>query len=93
MNNFERKLYLKYMAQNINRLKIVLAEQKKTARWLAIQMDKDPATISKWCTNTSQPSVETFIRIADILHVDVRELITPTRNDVVLQKTIPLTQK
>ena len=48
------------MADNdINRLKVILAEQKKTAKWLAAQLGKDPATVSKWCTNKSQPGVET----------------------------------
>lgn len=54
----------------LNRLKIVLVEKKKTARWLAENMGKDPATISKWCTNTSQPSIETLAEIARILKVD-----------------------
>ncbi len=74
------------MAKEINRLKIVLTEKKKAAKWLAREMKKDPATVSKWCTNTSQPSLETMIEIANILEVDVRELIMPTRNDVLLHK-------
>ncbi len=78
------------MTRDINRLKVVLAEKKKPARWLAGKMERDPATISKWCTNTMQPSLATLIKIANILEVDVRELIVPTRNDVVLHRTIPL---
>lgn len=63
---------------DINRLKVVLVEKKKTSKWLAEALGKDPATISKWCTNTSQPSLETLLEIAKILEVDARELIAPT---------------
>ena len=66
------------MEKDINRLKVVLAEKKRTGKWLAEQIGKDVATVSKWCTNTSQPSIETFIEIAKVLDVDVRELIVPT---------------
>ena len=52
------------MAQDINRLKVVLAEQKRTNKWLAEQLGKDPASVSKWCTNASQPSLETLVEIA-----------------------------
>ena len=51
---------------DINRLKVVLVEQKKTSKWLAETLGKDPATVSKWCTNTSQPSIETFLEIGNI---------------------------
>lgn len=64
----------------LNRIKVVLVEKKKTAKWLAGEMRKDPATISKWCTNSSQPSIETLADIARILHVDIRELLIPTYN-------------
>ena len=63
------------MGKDINRLKIVLAEQKKTNKWLARQLGKDPATVSKWCTNTAQPSLETLSEIAQCLQVDVRSLL------------------
>ncbi len=63
---------------NINRIKAVLAEQNKTSKWLAEQMGKDQTTISKWCTNTHQPSLETLVKIAECLNVDVRELIVKT---------------
>lgn len=62
----------------LNRLKVVLVEKKKTAKWLAAQMGKDPATISKWCTNTSQPSIETLSEVARILESDIRDLLIPT---------------
>lgn len=59
----------------LNRLKVVLAEKGKTNRWLAAQLDKDETTISKWCTNTSQPSIEVLYLIAETLEADVRELL------------------
>lgn len=60
--------------KRLNRLKIVLAEKDKTNNWLAEQLGKDKATVSKWCTNTCQPDVETFMRIAVLLKVDISEL-------------------
>ena len=67
------------MAQDINRLKVVLAEQKRTNKWLAEELGKDPASVSKWCTNASQPSLETLLEIAKNLNVDIRELLWPTK--------------
>jgi len=66
------------MNNDINRLKVVLAEKKKTNKWLAAQLGKDQATVSKWCTNSAQPSLETLIEIASKLEVDVRELLWST---------------
>lgn len=66
------------MAKDINRLKVVLAEKKKTNKWLAEQLGKDPATVSKWCTNASQPSIETLLEIARELQVDVKDLLQST---------------
>lgn len=66
------------MAKDINRIKVVLAEKKRTNKWLAEQLHKDPATISKWCTNASQPSVETLLEIARVLEVDVQSLLQQT---------------
>ena len=63
------------MNTDINRLKVVLAEKKKTGKWLAEQLGKDPATISKWCTNSSQPALETLVEIAKLLNVDINELV------------------
>ena len=74
------------MTKDINRIKVVLAEKKRTNKWLAETLGKDPATISKWCTNIAQPSLETLIRIADCLEVDVKELINSTRSDVMYIK-------
>ena len=68
--------------RDINRLKVVLAEKKRTNNWLAEAMGKDPATVSKWCTNTSQPGLETLLEIADILKVDIKELLHSSRKEV-----------
>ena len=67
------------MAQDINRLKVGLAEQKRTNKWLAEQLGKDPASVSKWCTNASQPSLETLVEIARSLNVDVKDLLWSTK--------------
>ena len=61
--------------KDINRLQVVLVEKKRTGRWLAEQLGKDPATVSKWCTNSSQPSLETLLEIATKLEVDINDLI------------------
>ena len=65
--------------KQINRLKIVLAEQGRTNKWLAEQLGKNITTISRWCTNETQPAIETMLEIADILKVDVRELLVSTK--------------
>jgi transcriptional regulator with XRE-family HTH domain len=64
----------------INRLKAVLAEKSKTNKWLAEKLNKNETTISRWCTNEVQPSIESLVKIAKLLEVDVRELINPTRS-------------
>lgn len=61
--------------KDLNRLKVVLAEKKRTNKWLAEQLGKDPATISKWCTNNSQPNLENLVEIAKCLGVTVNDLI------------------
>lgn len=63
------------MKEDINRIKVVLADKKRTNKWLAEQLGKDPATVSKWCTNTSQPSLDTLVEIADLLDVDISDLV------------------
>lgn len=68
--------------KDINRIKVVLVEKKRTNKWLAEQLQKDPATVSKWCTNTAQPGLETLLEIACVLEVDVKELLNSTRDDV-----------
>ena len=67
--------------KDLNRLKLVLVEQKRTAKWLAGEIGKDPATVSKWCTNTAQPSLETLSAIAEKLDVDIRELLQPSKTE------------
>lgn len=62
--------------ERINRLKVVLVEQNRKGKWLADQLGKNEATVSRWCSNTAQPSLEMLIKIAPILNVDPRELIT-----------------
>lgn len=61
--------------KKLNRLKIVLAEKEKSNNWLAEQLGRDKATVSKWCTNTSQPDIETFIKISKLLNVGLTELV------------------
>ncbi len=66
--------------EDLNRLKIVLVEKKKTSKWLAEELGKNPSTVSKWCTNVSQPDLQTLHCIAVLLNVDVRSLLVP--NDI-----------
>ena len=73
--------------ENLNRLKAVLADAGQTNKWLAEQLGKDPVTISKWCTNTTQPDLQTLSRISDLLNIDIRELLV-SRN----QPVQPLTK-
>jgi transcriptional regulator with XRE-family HTH domain len=61
--------------EKINRIKVVLVEQGKTGKWLAEQLGKNEATISRWCSNTSQPSLEILMKIAAILSVSAKDLI------------------
>lgn len=63
------------MGKDINRIKVMLVEKKRTNKWLAEQLGKDPATVSKWCTNTIQPSLDTLLRIAALLDVQIQELV------------------
>ena len=74
INHYICKKILKSM-EDINRIKVVLVEKKRTARWLSQQMGVNPSTVSKWCTNTSQPDVASLLKIADLLGVDLRELL------------------
>jgi len=63
----------------LNRLKIVLVEEKRTGKWLAEVLRKNEATISRWCTNESQPSIETLFEIAKVLDIDVKDLLVNTK--------------
>ena len=63
----------------INRIKIVLVEKQKTGKWLAEQLGRDPATVSRWCSNSMQPSIETFAKIVELLNVDVKDLLNSSK--------------
>lgn len=65
--------------KGINRIKAVLAEHGKTNKWLAESLKKDQTTVSKWCTNSVQPNIATFIKIADLLEVDIKNLFNSTK--------------
>lgn len=64
---------------NLNRLKVVLVEQNKAGKWLAEQLGKSTATVSKWCQNTIQPDLQTLESISKLLDVDIRDLIVSTK--------------
>ncbi len=63
----------------MNRIKVTLVEQQKTGKWLAEQLGKSTCTVSKWCSNSIQPDLATLNKIAKLLNVDVRDLITPSK--------------
>ena len=63
----------------INRLKVVLVEQGKTSKWLAQMLEKNETTISRWCTNEVQPSLDTLLQIAALLEVDIKELLNSSK--------------
>ena len=65
----------------INRLKVVLVEKEKSGKWLADQLGKSTCTVSKWCSNTTQPDLQTLDKIAKMLDVNVKELLTDTEKD------------
>ena len=64
--------------KEVNRIKVVLAEKKRTSKWLAEQIGKNPATVSKWCTNTIQPSMDTLLDIANAIEMNIQDLLLPT---------------
>lgn len=74
-SKFASNSILTTMQKDYNRIKIVLVEKKRTNKWLAEQLGKDPATVSKWCTNSAQPGVETLFSIAECLDVKVKDLL------------------
>ena len=63
------------MDGKINRINVMLVDKGKTNRWLATQLGKDPATVSKWCTNSAQPTLETMMQIAKLLNVEMNDLV------------------
>ena len=74
--------------KDLNRLKVVLAEKKRTNKWLAEQLGKNVTTVSKWCTNTSQPDVACLLTIADLLEVDIKELLVREYKQYLLAKEL-----
>jgi len=67
--------YSEIAIERINRLKIVLAEQNRKGKWLAEQLGKNEATISRWCSNSAQPSLEMLVKIASVLNVNTKDLL------------------
>jgi putative transcriptional regulator len=65
--------------KQINRIKAVLADTNKTNKWLAEQLGKSETTISRWCTNEVQPSLETLAQIATLLNIDIKELLSSSK--------------
>ena len=74
--------------QDVNRLKIVLVEQKKTSKWLSEALGVNPSTVSKWCTNSSQPDIETLAKISKLLDVSVEELFNKKFMESVAQQQL-----
>lgn len=66
-------------SQKINRIKVALVENGKTGKWLAEQLDKNEATVSRWCSNKMQPSLETLVRISELLDIDVKDLLVSSK--------------
>lgn len=64
---------------NLNRIKVILVEKQKTGKWLSEQLGKSTCTVSKWCSNSIHPDLATLNKIAELLNVDVRDLITPSK--------------
>lgn len=64
---------------NLNRVKVVLVENKKTGKWLAEQLGKSNCTVSKWCSNTVQPDLQTLEKISKLLDVDIKDLLISTK--------------
>ena len=64
---------------NLNRIKVILVEKQKTGKWVSEQLGKSTCTVSKWCSNSIQPDLATLNKIAELLNVDVRDLITPSK--------------
>ena len=75
--------------EDVNRIKLVLVEKKRTNKWLAEQLGVDPSTVSKWCTNTSQPDLACILKIADLLEVDLKELFVREYKQYILQQETP----
>jgi putative transcriptional regulator len=72
-------MYISMQEIPINRLKAVLAEKQKTGKWLADQLNKSETTVSRWCRNEIQPSMETLLEIAKLLDIDIKDLLNSTK--------------
>lgn len=73
--------------EDINRIKVVLVEKKRTNKWLAEQLGVNPTTVSQWCTNSSQPDLGNLLKIADLLGVDIKELLVREYKQYLLSQT------
>lgn len=76
-----RKIQIVLASKELNRIRVVLAELNKKNKWLADKLGKNQATVSQWCNNARQPSVETLFDIANALDVNVQKLLVPTKNE------------
>jgi len=74
-------MLIKQHIMKINRLKVILAEKEKTSKWLSEKLGKTEVTISRWCTNEVQPSLETLTEIAQLLKVDIKELLNSSKKN------------
>lgn len=74
--------------EDINHIKVVLVEKKRTNKWLAEQMGVKPSTVSKWCTNSSQPDIASLLKIADLLEVDIKELLVRKYKNFILSQEL-----
>jgi len=74
--------------EDVNRLKLVLVEKKRTSKWLSEQLGVNPSTVSKWCTNTSQPDLACIVKIAELLEVDIRELFVSEYKQYLLSQDL-----
>ncbi len=72
--------------EDVNRLKIVLVEKKRTSKWLSEQLGVNPSTVSKWCTNSSQPDVACLLKIAELHGVDIKELLIKEYDKYIITK-------
>ena len=78
-DKFARKLNKSKSMSNFNRIKVVLVEKDKTGKWLAEQLGKSTCTVSKWCKNSIQPDIKTLNEIANLLDVDVKDLLVSNK--------------
>ena len=92
---FVKVIYFHYLCaikpndmEDINRIKVVLVEKKRTNKWLAEQMGVKPSTVSKWCTNSSQPDIASLLKIADLLEVDIKELLVREYKNFIISQEL-----